>query len=269
MQSRPANAQEYYDRHSREYVSKWRATDDDPAGVYRRRTIGALLDAAGVREGSRVVELGAGTGLVLRELLARTRPVVGTDISVEMLRRAEEELGRDHRVAVVEQLPPVLEADVYLLQNDVMRLDLPAGAFDAILAMEVFRYVRDVETAFRNVAAAMGERTVFAFTLTNRWSAGLFPLKYELRRRLGRIDPASELLQYFVSEASVRRTLERAGLRAVELRKLHCAAFNPLARRLVSTRAGAERVIALDRRLERVPVVNRCFDTLLVAATRR
>ncbi|HSP71863.1 MAG TPA: hypothetical protein VLN26_05805, partial [Gaiellaceae bacterium] len=60
-----------------------------------------------------------------------------------------------------------------------------------------------------------------------------------------------------------------AGLRAVEVRKLHCAAFNPLARRLVSSRAGAERVVALDRRLEHVPLVNRCFDTLLVAATRR
>jgi hypothetical protein len=189
-----------------------------------------------------------------------------------MLRRAQEQLSADHSVALVDMLPDdpwAGKADVYLMQDDVMDSSLPAGGFDAILAMEVFRYVRDLETAFRNVAALMGERTVFAFTATNRWSAGLFPFKYELRRRLGRVDPDRELLQYFVTEASLRRTLERAGLRAVEVRKLHCAAFNPLARRLVSSRAGAERVVALDRRLEHVPLVNRCFDTLLVAATRR
>jgi hypothetical protein len=37
----------------------------------------------------------------------------------------------------------------------------------------------------------------------------------------------------------------------------------------VRTAAGAGRVVELDRRLERVPVANRAFDTLLVAAERR
>jgi len=266
------NARQYYDRHSEEYVAKWSSIDEEPAGVYRRHTIENLLDVAGVREGTRVAEIGAGTGLVLRALLERTRPVVGTDVSVEMLHRAQEALSPQHRVALVERLPEDPwsgDQDVYLVQNDLMRLELPAGAFDVLLAMEVLRYVADQPAALRNVAAVMGPETVFAFTITNLWSAGLFPLKFELRRRLGRIDGANELLQYFVTEGSLRRMLREAGLEVVELRRLHCAAFNPVARKLVGTRAGAERVVELDRRLERLPVVNRCFDTLLVAARRR
>lgn len=271
MQSQRDNAQTYYDRHSREYVDKWRGIDADPAGVYRRHTMEQLLDAAGVREGSRVVELGAGTGLVLRELLARTRPVVGTDISREMLERAREDLGADRRVELVDELPDDPwsgETDVWLLQDDVTALRLPARDFDAIVAMEVFRYVRDLDTAFRNVAAIMGEQTVFAFTITNLWSLGLFPLKFELRRRLGKVDEQTELLQYFVTEGSLRRVLERSGLRVREVRRLHAVAFNPLARRLVRTPAAARRVLEVDRRLARVPVVDQAFDTLLVAAVR-
>jgi predicted TPR repeat methyltransferase len=272
MQSPSENALEYYDRHSEEYVSKWARSEATPAGAYRAETIRNLVDVARVREGSRVVEIGAGTGLVLRELLSRTRPIVATDISIEMLRRAQESLGAEHRVAIVEALPadPWHGAeDVLLLQNDLMALELPAGGFDAILAMEVLRYVRDLERALGNIAAIMDDETIFAFTVTNLWSAGLFPLKYRLRRRLGRVDDRDELLQYFVTERRLLRALDRAGLRPIELRKLHCIAFNPLARRLVRTSTGAQRVLAVDRRLASVPVVNRCFDTLLVAVTRR
>jgi predicted TPR repeat methyltransferase len=272
MQSQRGNAQEYYDRHSSEYVDKWRSIDADPAGVYRRHTMKQLLDVAGVREGSRVAELGAGTGLVLRELLDRTRPVVGTDVSRGMLERARETLVPPYKVEVVDALPADPwngEADVWLLQDDVLALSLPAADWDAIVAMEVFRYVRDLDSAFRNVASIMGDQTVFAFTITNLWSLGLFPLKYELRRRLGKVDEERELLQFFVTEGSLRRVLDRAGLRVRELRRLHAVAFNPVARKLVRTAAGAGRVVELDRRLERVPVANRAFDTLLVAAERR
>lgn len=272
MQSQRGNAQSYYDRHSREYVDKWRSIDGDPAGVYRRHTMRQLLDAAGVRDGSRVVEIGAGTGLVLHELLARTRPVVGTDVSREMLERARESLVPDRRVEVVDVLPDDSwsgDTDVWLLQDDVLSLSLPADGWDAIVAMEVFRYVRDLDTAFRNVAAIMGEQTVFAFTITNRWSLGLFPLMYELRRLLGKVDERSELLQFFVTEGALRRTLDRAGLRVREVRRVHALAFNPVARKLVRTPAAAERVVELDRRLARVPVANRTFDTLVVAVERR
>jgi SAM-dependent methyltransferase len=270
MQSQPDNAREYYDQHSSAYVEKWSDLADaaqKPTNVYRRNMVGNLIELARIHDGARVVEVGAGTGLVLRELLTRTKPVVGTDVSIEMLRRAQQLLASEWRVEIVATLPAELtSADVYLLRDDVLTLGLPDGFFDAVLSMEVFRYVGDLERAFRNVRRVLGDDGVFAFTVTNLFSLGLFPLKYELRRVLRRVDLQEELAQYFVTEGGISRTLRRAGLEVVELRKLNCLTFNPVVRRVVRSGAGAERAIALDRRLEAVPGANKLFDTFLIGA---
>jgi len=157
---------------------------------------------------------------------------------------------------------------VLLVHGDMLGLELPPGRFDRILSMEVLRYIADLDGALQRVRAAMGERTTFAFTVTNVWSASLFPVKYSLRRRLGRVDVDAELLQYFVTERGIRSAVERNGLRLVELRKLNLLTFNPLASRTARDRAGAERLVALDRKLERVPLLRNAFDTLLLSVRR-
>jgi SAM-dependent methyltransferase len=254
-------------------VEKWTDSDlssDDPPAVYRRTMVETLVDMAGVESGTRVVEIGAGTGLVLRELLGRTRPVVGTDVSIEMLRRASEIFARELRVEIVDELPASLDgADLFLMRDDVLEPKLPAERFDAILSMEVLRYVADLERALRNVRSLLAGGGVFVFTVTNRWSLSLFPMKYELRRVLGRVDPENELMQFFVTEGGIRRTLSDVGFETVELRRLNGVTFNPLTRRVVGSGDRARQAIALDRRLERVPGVNKLFDTIVVAARKR
>ena len=269
---RAENAQRFYDAHSDDYAAKWSRIDaepDRPAHVYRKEIIRTLIELAGVEPGHEVVEIGCGTGLVLRELLDRTRPVWGTDISRAMLERAREELSEVAEVAIVDGFDEApSEGDVLLVHGDLLGLRLPPGRFDAILSMEVLRYVADLDAALRAVRDGMDERTVFAFTVTNPWSASLFPAKYTVRRRLGRVDANAELLQYFVTERGIRQAVERNGLELLELRKLNLLTFNPLASRAARDRSGAERLVALDRKLERVPLLNRAFDTLLVSARR-
>jgi SAM-dependent methyltransferase len=254
-------------------VEKWSESDlssDVPAAIYRRTMVETLVDLAGVQRGTRAVEIGAGTGLVLRELLRRTRPVVGTDVSIEMLRRAREIFAPELRVEIVDELPASLDdADLFLMQDDVLEPRLPAGRFDAILSMEVLRYIGDLERALRNVRSLLADDGVFVFTVTNRWSLSLFPVKYELRRVLGRVDPENELMQFFVTEGGTRRTLSDVGFEPVELRRLNAVTFNPLVRRFVASGDAARRAIAMDRRLERVPGLNKLFDTLVVSARKR
>jgi predicted TPR repeat methyltransferase len=281
MQSPADNAQRYYDSHSDDYVSKWSRIDaepDRPAHVYRKEIIRALIEMARVEPGDEVVEIGCGTGLVLRELLERTKPIWGTDISLAMLQRAQEELSSVASVEIVDgfdEAPSrpsntVLQGrpDVLLVHGDLLGLELPAGRFDRILSMEVLRYIADLDAALRSVRSAMDERTVFAFTVTNPWSASLFPVKYELRRRLGRVDADAELLQHFVTERGIRRAVARNGLELLELRKLNLLTFNPLVSPLARDRCGAERLVAIDRKLERVPLLNKAFDTLLLSVRR-
>ena len=271
---RAENAQRFYDAHSDEYVEKWSRIDADPnrpAHVYRKEIIRTLIELAGVEPGDEVVEIGCGTGLVLRELLERTKPVWGTDISQAMLERAREELSEVAEVAIVEGFdvePRDAAHDVLLVHGDLLGLRIPAGRFDVILSMEVLRYIADLDGALQAVRSAMDEQTVFAFTVTNLWSASLFPVKYTLRKKLGRVDADVELLQYFVSERGIRRAVARNGLELLGIRRLNLLTFNPLASRTARGRQGAERLVALDRRLEQVPLLNRAFDTLLVSTRR-
>jgi len=269
MQPHLDNAQDYYDRHSTEYVDKWRALESvtQPSDIYRKNMVANLIEMAAVGPGRQVVEIGAGTGLVLRELLQRTTPVVGTDVSIQMLRRAQESMAPDWRVVLADAVPEELDsADLFLVQDDLQHTKLPSGRFDTILSMEVLRYIGDLDRALGNVRSALVDGGVFAFSVTNRWSLGLFPIKYEARRALGRVRPDQELVQYFVTEGRIRRALARAGFRIDEMRKLNCLTFKPLVRRAVRTSAGARRAIEADKRLERVPGVNRLFDTFLIAA---
>jgi SAM-dependent methyltransferase len=271
VQSRADNAQQFYDTHSEDYASKWSRIDADPgrpSHVYRKEMINTLIEIAGVHAGERVVEIGCGTGLVLDELLKRTRPVWGTDISIEMLHRAREALA-GARVEIVPTVEGVhVDADLYLVRDDFLSLSLPHGAFDKILSMEVLRYVGDLRRALRNVCDVMDDDTVFAFTHTNIWSTSLFPVKYSLRKKLRRVDAGNELVQYFVTERALRRALRESSLRVVETRKLNFLTFSPPGRWLAGDRRGAERLIAFDRVIEKVPVLNRAFDTLLFAVKR-
>ena len=271
MQSRADNAEQFYDAHSGDYVAKWSRIDEEPdrpAHVYRKEIIRVLIELGGVEPGDEVVEIGCGTGLVLRELLERTRPVWGMDISASMLQRARDELSAVARVEIVDGFEASTDADVVLAHGDLLGLELPSGRFDRILSMEVLRYIADLDAALRSVRAAMSDSTVFAFTVTNVWSASLFPAKYELRRKLGRVDPQAELLQYFVTEGAMRDAVRRNGFELLELRKLNLLTFSPFASWAARDRVGAERLVALDRALEQVPLLSKAFDTLLLSVRR-
>lgn len=73
-------------------------------GDLTRGSAGALLDAAGVRSGSRVLDVGAGPGFVALAAMARGAVVIGADQSAEMVRLARA-AGVDAVVAPVERLP--------------------------------------------------------------------------------------------------------------------------------------------------------------------
>ena len=88
--------------------------------------------------GDTIVEIGCGTGLVLKELLKITKPIYGTDISTQMLERVRDSLLKDRNVSIVNNFTEVLnnrESDVFLMQNDLLELNLPKNYFDKIISM--------------------------------------------------------------------------------------------------------------------------------------
>lgn len=265
-----SNAREYYDRTSEGYVSKWRGIDrepENPAFYFRRRLIDGLLDLAAIQAGERVVEMGCGTGLVLREVLKRTRPAFGTDVSIEMLRRVQDSVLADRKVEIVSGFSDARSgADLYLMVDDIRNPSVPPGLFDVVLSMEVLRYVEDLGPCLARVRSILAPGARFVFSVTNLWSASLFPIRFSLRRRLGLVKPDRELLQYFVTEGSIRARLREAGFEVTGFRRARLASINPFLSPLIRTAALARRIEAVEEALSRVPVVRAFYDTFLVAA---
>ena len=85
-----------------------------------------LLQAASIREGEAVLDLGCGTG-VLEESVAGRGGVVGLDLTEDMLRLAQ-----------AKRLPSVAS----LCLGDAERLPFSDGAFDVVLSCYVVKYCR-------------------------------------------------------------------------------------------------------------------------------
>ncbi len=103
----------------------------------------AAVDAVGVSNSGRVLDVAAGTGLVAAELVRQYGcRVVGIDQSEEMLSHARRKLQRD----------PALAERVTLLRVEAERLPFGDGEFDALTVGYLFRYVDDLGATLRELA---------------------------------------------------------------------------------------------------------------------
>lgn len=89
--------------------------------------------AAAERVGGRILDVGVGTGIALKDYSGKHR-VVGVDYSEPMLRKAQQRV-REHKLKHVEALAVM----------DGTRLGFPDGSFDAVLAQYVITTVPDPE----------------------------------------------------------------------------------------------------------------------------
>ena len=148
--------------------------------------------AAAERVGGRILDVGVGTGISLKDYSGRHR-VVGVDYSEPMLRKAQQRV-KEHKLKHVEALAVM----------DGTRLGFPDGAFDAVLAQYVITTVpdpegtldefarvtrpggeiilvnhlgaehglrRDIERSFAPMARKLGWQPEFAWTRLEQWAA--------------------------------------------------------------------------------------------------
>src|SRR5215207_3914338 len=114
----------------------------------------AMLDAAKLRPGERVLDVGCGYGtstLEAEERVAPTGRVVGVDISAAMLQGARQRV-------VVAGLD-----DIELLHADAQTHEFAAGSFDAVISRFGLMFFDDPTSAFGNLARALrpGGRLAF------------------------------------------------------------------------------------------------------------
>lgn len=144
-----------------------RAYYDEFAGWYERERhhgYHAMLDrlqidlAAPLCAGREVLEIGCGTGLILKEIAPIARRAVGLDLSPGMLARA-----RDRGLTVVE--------------GSATDLPFDDATFDTVYSFKVLAHVEGIEQALREVARVLRPGGRAALEFYNRAS-----LRYAVKR---------------------------------------------------------------------------------------
>lgn len=109
----------------------------DKRMVRNDQVIGDILDAAGIFEGCRVLDVACGTGVLIPDYLARGAwMVTGVDLSPQMIRIARDKFPDDR---------------VELLCADVEELDV-AGIYDSVVVYNAFPHFPDPEHLIERLA---------------------------------------------------------------------------------------------------------------------
>lgn len=112
------------------------------AGLIRSdRKINIILDNAGVREGSRVLDVACGTGVLIPDYIRRGADVTGIDISPEMIKLAERKYAG---------------TGVRFICGDIETADVGQG-FDAIVVYNAFPHFPDPERLIMHLSGLLAE----------------------------------------------------------------------------------------------------------------
>jgi SAM-dependent methyltransferase len=108
------------------------------AEAHNRPLFQAVLDAAGIGAGTRVLDVGCGSGLALVLAVQRGAVPAGIDISPGLLAVARERL-----------------PDADLRESDMETLPFEDAGFDAVLGINAFQFAGDPLRALREAARAL------------------------------------------------------------------------------------------------------------------
>ena len=171
-----------------------------------------MLDLAGVRAGSRVLDLGAGTGeqtVVAAQRVGPDGAVLATDISAAML---------DHARATADA------ANVHNVEMRVMdaqQLDLTSGSFDAAIARFSLQFVPDIQRALTEVRRVLKPGGRFAAVVFSSIDRNPFRAAPQTiaSRLAGRQFPAPGPGQWALNDpATLLAAFQQAGFQDADVR---------------------------------------------------
>lgn len=217
---------------------------DSPAGRMRAaRRAELFVEHAGLRPGTRALELGCGTGVFLEQVARSGAEIHGLDLSEDLLARARARMTG--------------ASNVRLDCGNAEAMPYPEGHFDAAYGSSVLHHL-DLDAALRELHRVLkpGGRLVFAEpNLLNPQVVVMF--KY---------GPAKERFGVSADEMAFTRFRARSALVGAGFGEVNVAPFDFLHPQTPA--AWLDRVAALGRALERTPLVREIAGSLLMRARR-
>ena len=159
-------------------------------------------------EKPRLLDLGCGTGHQLAQLRAQGFAGVGVDGSDRMLWHARQ-----------------TQPDAGLCRSDVTRLPFADASFDAVLCVEVLRYLPSTPQCAREIARVLAPGGVCVATAAPRWNLN----GYWLGNRLTAAIPVpgfTSLRQYFTGRRELERAFLEAGFARAEIHGVYLGPIN-------------------------------------------
>ena len=162
--------------HESQLYYAWSRFYDFVFGPFLTPGIHTTIRNLNIPRGSRVLELGVGTGLSL-DAYPPHAEVVAVDTSEPMLRRAK-------HVVKKNQL-----RHIALHRMDAMELDFPDGYFDYVMAFHILSVVDDCQRLLQEMARVSSRNSTIVIVNylrdENRWSARFLEWIDPVTRRLG------------------------------------------------------------------------------------
>ena len=112
----------------------------DEGLIRNEDAINAILDMGGISEGTKVLDVACGTGVLFTDYLSRGAAVTGVDISAEMVKKAKEKFPK-----------------IQVVCADAQNYDFDKN-FDAAMIYNAFPHFDDPKKLFQNLAKALKEK---------------------------------------------------------------------------------------------------------------
>jgi len=126
-----------------EYFDHLAPTWDKELTPERLKCLGEIVKELGIKPGDHVLDIGSGTGVLLRFLIAELGDegkIVALDFSAEMLVQAQ-----------AKNFPPI----VGLAQADILAIPLPGKSVDLAICNSAFPHFSDKAKALREIARVL------------------------------------------------------------------------------------------------------------------
>ena len=197
----------------------------------------------------RVLDVGCGTGHQMRLLAEKGYEVSGVDGSEEMLRYAERN-----------------NPGARLRRGDVEALPFEDGSFDAVICIEVLRYLSDPSRSLEEIARVLKPGGTAIVTAAPLFNAN----GYAWINRIATHIPLPgfvRLRQFFTTSWNLRSRFVRAGFRDVQIHGVYIGPINWVERLLpFAVRSFLRLWLPLDRLVADAPVAREFSNMFVVRA---